>query len=72
MAVKPGLGFDQGIGYQIIQDCFPARACSSARRSRVRPAHQIVNWHVQAFALDVPQGNINGRQRALYHRAHEM
>ena len=35
-------------------------------------AHEIVDGHTQTLALDVPQGNIDRRERALHHGSHEV
>ena len=35
-------------------------------------AHEIVDRHVEALPLDVPQRDVDGRQRSVYHGAHEV
>src|SRR5262249_3787828 len=36
------------------------------------PTHEIVDGHTQTLPLDVPQGNIDRRERALDHGTHEV
>ena len=35
-------------------------------------AHQVVDRHVEALALDVPEGDVNGRERSLDDRPHKV